>query len=577
MSFCFHGVDVDMAFASLNMKVVTDDLDLSSNAIFQFLDTHDEASIRSINGPRVTDRILALVPDKEVFRTALRAIKLWARRRGVYGNAIGFLGGVSWAILVASVCQTYPNAIPSMIVSRFFNRFSSWKWPAVIKLTEVEDISFGELYNWTPQKNRQHLMPILTPVFPSQNSTHNVNLSTLAVMSAEFNRGREIMQRLATAPSAWAALFEPSDFFGRYNIFMAVTAKSHKEDQHTKWEGLVEARIRYFVSSIEQREEFKVVHPLARILRRHTGTSRESDSVIAAENAEEKEDDAELDTKPAESSTLPLLGASSAAKAEPDAASVHRDNDSKDAPESTGTDEEDTKVPVGETSVLSMGSWEPDGEGNGASVTSSHDVSGKTKDGDSIGVAPEPVFESIFLIGLQPLREGQKAWIVVHNEWTQFVGKLREKMGEETQTEISFSALRQRNLPMELLTDTDRAFIEASRVKRREQKLRSGEVKSETTGSAGANGSTSASGQSSSGIASDASGGNRSGDVGSGGGSGERAGAEGAGTHRLPGLSVDVPVAPGGGLGLPGLQFIAAPLDETVRPCCRAVGVSQND
>lgn len=77
-------------------------------------------------GSRVTDEILHLVPNVETFRTALRAIKFWAKRRGIYSNVLGFLGGVAWAMLVARVCQLYPNACGASIVARFFRIMSKW-------------------------------------------------------------------------------------------------------------------------------------------------------------------------------------------------------------------------------------------------------------------------------------------------------------------------------------------------------------------------------------------------------------------------------------------------------------------
>ena len=69
------------------------------------------------------------VESIETFRTALRVIKLWAERRGIYSNVVGYLGGVNWAILVAYTCKLYPCGIASVIVDRFFKVACSHHYP----------------------------------------------------------------------------------------------------------------------------------------------------------------------------------------------------------------------------------------------------------------------------------------------------------------------------------------------------------------------------------------------------------------------------------------------------------------
>jgi poly(A) polymerase len=68
----------------------------------------DEKSLKSINGLRNSDKILNSVSNNE-FTYLLKFIKLWARNKGIYSGKIGYLGGISWAILCAKICQMYPK------------------------------------------------------------------------------------------------------------------------------------------------------------------------------------------------------------------------------------------------------------------------------------------------------------------------------------------------------------------------------------------------------------------------------------------------------------------------------------
>ena len=110
---------MDLLYAQLTQLVtIPEDMDVAASS--SVLRGCDEQSIRSLNGCRVTDKILRSVHDKETFRTTLKAVKYWAERRNVYANVLGYLGGVNWAILVAKMCQWYPRLPPSALLERFF-------------------------------------------------------------------------------------------------------------------------------------------------------------------------------------------------------------------------------------------------------------------------------------------------------------------------------------------------------------------------------------------------------------------------------------------------------------------------
>lgn len=74
----FDGIEIDMLFAQLYLKEIPDSMDLRDDMLLKNL---DQKCVRSLNGCRVTDEILRLVPNIENFRLALRTIKLWAKSK----------------------------------------------------------------------------------------------------------------------------------------------------------------------------------------------------------------------------------------------------------------------------------------------------------------------------------------------------------------------------------------------------------------------------------------------------------------------------------------------------------------
>ncbi|CAM9901978.1 unnamed protein product, partial [Sphacelaria rigidula] len=80
IKFKAQGVSIDMLFCSLHYPRLPIPCDVHVEEHLRHL---DDAGVRSLNGVRVAELILDLVPNHNNFRTTLRAVKEWARRRGV--------------------------------------------------------------------------------------------------------------------------------------------------------------------------------------------------------------------------------------------------------------------------------------------------------------------------------------------------------------------------------------------------------------------------------------------------------------------------------------------------------------
>lgn len=257
----FDGIEIDLLFAQLALAAVHDDMDLQDDKLLKGL---DEKCVRSLNGCRVGDELLRLVPHVQNFQSTLRVIKLWAKRQGIYSNSLGYFGGIAWAMLVVRVCQLYPNAAVSKLVHRFFMVFKPWEWgcsgPVMIKPIGTVNLGYK---NWDPRvvaEDRTHLMPIITPAYPHHNSTYNVNASTKQVIMDELARGLSIVEEIASGNATWDQFFEPSCFFGKYRHFVVLLANARNEEDRLAWGGLVEVKTRVLVTCLGENPDVTLAH-----------------------------------------------------------------------------------------------------------------------------------------------------------------------------------------------------------------------------------------------------------------------------------------------------------------------------
>ncbi|APA10629.1 hypothetical protein SS1G_12538 [Sclerotinia sclerotiorum 1980 UF-70] len=262
IKFEYSGISIDLIFARIDtLTQVPRTLTLKDDNLLTGL---DDAGLRSVNGTRVTDDIMDLVPEKAVFRNALRGVKLWAQRRAIYANIMGFPGGVAWAMLVARVCQLYPQATASTIILKFFRIMEKWQWPQPVLLQQIKNGKLN-VRVWNPRVYKSdsfHLMPIITPSYPSMCATHNVTKSTKEIICRELARGGNIVDRIMMGKAPWKDLFQKHTFFTKnYKYYLSVISASTTKEAQLIWAGLVESKVRLLVTNLETHESIALAHP----------------------------------------------------------------------------------------------------------------------------------------------------------------------------------------------------------------------------------------------------------------------------------------------------------------------------
>ena len=98
-------------------------------------------------------------------------------------------------------------------------------------------------------------MPIITPAFPSMNSTYNVTHTTKNVMLTEFEKAamitNELIKNKGTSSITWKRLFKKFPFFRAYEHFIEIQVQSRNEDDHKAMVGFCETKVKHMLKKLE--------------------------------------------------------------------------------------------------------------------------------------------------------------------------------------------------------------------------------------------------------------------------------------------------------------------------------------
>ena len=211
----------------------------------------DPLSWQAVSGCLAAD-VIAEAVQKRIplasFHELLRAVRAWAKARQIHGNAWGFLGNFSWALLAAWSCTNYSQNIDNIqietLLVHFFQTLVQHDWNQPVSLTEA-----GKLYR--PRLPRDWL-PVVTPIEPCQNSARNVSRSTAQILQNEFVRAAKIAEQVLAGEVAWSSFFDMIDLQKESELLLVVTTISENNESLESCGGWLEGNAIGLVIHLEQ-------------------------------------------------------------------------------------------------------------------------------------------------------------------------------------------------------------------------------------------------------------------------------------------------------------------------------------
>lgn len=157
-------------------------------------------TLSKLKSIRDMDYIRRSVPDIVTFRLAHRAIKAWAKSRGIYSARFGFLSGLQISVLLARVCKLLVRDVGSAVLiadvlPTFFCHYATFDWK--------NKVAFDPFFHRQRlQYVRTHREPlaILGYYPPALNASHAASLPSVRTIAEEFRRAGAL---LSTEGMTW--------------------------------------------------------------------------------------------------------------------------------------------------------------------------------------------------------------------------------------------------------------------------------------------------------------------------------------------------------------------------------------
>ena len=161
-----------------------------------------ETSQSSLLGRVACQNMVNNVPNRQTFQLVLRTVRFWAFQRGIYSINAGYLGGITIAVMVAKICQEFPELQPACCLHKFFETYaeSSWREPVQMSLSNKYKSSRGGSLSMhlieAVNRYSSDAMVVLTPNDQLQNTSYRVSEHNLNIICQELSKAQKLLRTM---------------------------------------------------------------------------------------------------------------------------------------------------------------------------------------------------------------------------------------------------------------------------------------------------------------------------------------------------------------------------------------------
>jgi poly(A) polymerase len=256
LGFQFWGISIDLLVVRVNQSVAPRDLKFDDPLVLhQLADPRDTASIAGINAIIARNYILnEMSSDIDAFRDLFRFVRLWAKRRLIYGSSFGFLPGIACQLLSAFVVREHRQMLGYVLVHHFFELCAKIQWDKqILCLKDPPDMP--------ARPRRKDVMILIVPDASSTNSLSSVTEETLAVMKREFDIGLE----KSRTHQPWEKFIETPRLFEHCTRVLQVqfwVENGRTKGEFEKWKDFIVSRVPGMLKKLKNMERGNHPTPL---------------------------------------------------------------------------------------------------------------------------------------------------------------------------------------------------------------------------------------------------------------------------------------------------------------------------